>query len=53
VLIGRPYIWGLALDGANGVRAIVDMLAAELALDLTLCGVGSVAEVGPSLLVRV
>lgn len=52
VLIGRPYIWGLALDGANGVRAILDMLAAELVLDLTLCGVSSVAEIDSSLLVR-
>ena len=27
VLVARPVIWGLALDGADGVRAVLDHLA--------------------------
>ena len=52
VLIGRPYIWGLAVGGANGVLAVLDLLSAELKLDLALCGVPSVREIDSSLLAR-
>src|SRR2546427_3721220 len=27
VLIGRPYLWGLAVDGAHGVRRVIENLA--------------------------
>ena len=30
VLVARPVIWGLALDGAEGVRAVLDHLRDEL-----------------------
>jgi isopentenyl diphosphate isomerase/L-lactate dehydrogenase-like FMN-dependent dehydrogenase len=32
-------IWGLALDGADGVRAVLDHLRAELVRTMALCGV--------------
>ncbi len=38
VLIGRPVYWGLAVGGESGVRHILELLRAELALDLLLCG---------------
>jgi 4-hydroxymandelate oxidase len=41
VLIGRPTYWGLALGGAGGVQHILELLRAELALDLMLCGIAS------------
>jgi isopentenyl diphosphate isomerase/L-lactate dehydrogenase-like FMN-dependent dehydrogenase len=50
VALGRPYDYGLALDGQSGVRDVVANVVAELDLTLGLCGVGSVAEVGPELL---
>ena len=50
VALGRPYVYGLALDGQAGVRDVVANVVAELDLTLGLCGVGSVAEVGPELL---
>jgi lactate 2-monooxygenase len=50
VALGRPYVYGLALDGQAGVRDVVTNVLAELDLTLGLCGVGSVAEVGPELL---
>jgi 4-hydroxymandelate oxidase len=49
-LIGRPYIWGLAVDGEAGVRRVLDLLSAEMMRDLTLCGCASVAQVNGSLL---
>jgi 4-hydroxymandelate oxidase len=51
VLIGRPIHWGLAVNGAAGVRHVLELLRAELALDLMLCGLASPAEVDRSLIV--
>ena len=44
VLIGRPYVWGLALKGEAGVGDVIDNLAAELDLTLALAGCRSLAE---------
>jgi lactate 2-monooxygenase len=48
VLLGRPYIWGLALGGEDGVRDVL----ADLDLTLALCGVARPEDVDRSLLVR-
>jgi lactate 2-monooxygenase len=45
VLIGRPYVWGLAVGGAAGVEAVVRQLAAELDLTCALAGVSSARDV--------
>lgn len=45
VLIGRPYIWGLAVGGEEGAYQVIEMLRAEISLDLTLCGCRSVRDV--------
>ena len=39
VLIGRPYIWGLAANGAEGVRRVIEILRAEL--ELAMAGLGA------------
>src|SRR5215203_599749 len=41
VLIGRPIQWGLAVGGESGVQHVLELLRAELALDLMLCGLAS------------
>jgi 4-hydroxymandelate oxidase len=51
VLIGRPIHWGLAMGGEPGVRHVLELLQAELALDLRLCGLVSPAKVDRSLVV--
>jgi isopentenyl diphosphate isomerase/L-lactate dehydrogenase-like FMN-dependent dehydrogenase len=51
VLVARPMIWGLTLDGAEGVRSVVDHLRAELARAMALCGAGRLADIGPDLVV--
>jgi 4-hydroxymandelate oxidase len=50
VLIGRPIHWGLAVGGEDGVRHVLELLRAELALDLMLCGLASPDAVDRSLL---
>jgi 4-hydroxymandelate oxidase len=36
--IGRPVLWGLAVDGEQGVRRVLDVLRDEFLHVLTLCG---------------
>ena len=43
VLLGRPYVYGLAVGGQSGVEAVVQQLAAETDLTLALIG-GTVAR---------
>jgi lactate 2-monooxygenase len=50
VCLGRPYIWGLALEGQAGVEAVLKMVLAELDLTMALCGLSRPEEIGPELL---
>jgi len=52
VCIGRPYIWGLALDGENGVREVLKNFRADFDLTMGLAGCTSIAEMGPENLIR-
>ena len=47
VLIGRPYLWGLTLAGAEGVAHVLGILDRELERVMALLGARSVAELGP------
>jgi lactate 2-monooxygenase len=44
VCIGRPYVYGLAIAGAEGVEEVVRNLLAEFDLTMGLAGCRSVAE---------
>jgi len=41
VLAGRAPLWGLAVDGADGVQRVLELLREEIALALALCGCAS------------
>jgi 4-hydroxymandelate oxidase len=45
VLVGRPYIWGLAGNGALGVAHIIRLMRDELELCMALCGQAGVAAI--------
>jgi len=51
VLLGRPYIWGLALGGAEGVEEVLRSFLADLDLAMALSGYASIDEVDTSALV--
>ena len=53
VMIGRPYLYGLAARGEEGVSAILGILEEELERALILLGVSKLSELGPDLLQRV
>ena len=50
VLIGRPYLYGLAIAGAEGVARVVDLLRNELMMAMALTGRTSIAEIDRSVL---
>ncbi|MFC4449952.1 alpha-hydroxy-acid oxidizing protein [Halorussus aquaticus] len=52
VLLGRPYVYGLAIDGEDGVREVVRNFLADFDLTLALSGQDSVAELDESVLVE-
>jgi len=52
VLLGRPYLWGLAAGGEQGVRDVLLNLLADFELTLGLSGCATCAEVGRDLLVE-
>ena len=52
VLLGRPWVWGLALAGEDGVRHVLRSFLADLDLTLGLAGRSSVAGLDRSALVR-
>ena len=48
VLIGRPYLYGLAAGGEAGVRRVLDLFAEELARTMTLLGRSRLDELDAS-----
>jgi 4-hydroxymandelate oxidase len=48
VLLGRPILWGLAVNGQQGVARVLELLSAELELAMALVGSPSLAALGPA-----
>jgi 4-hydroxymandelate oxidase len=49
-LIGRPYLYGLAVAGSNGVRHVVEILRTELEAAMALTGRTSIGAIDRSVL---
>lgn len=46
--IGRPYLWGLGAFGRRGVERVIELLRSELALDMGMAGVATLAQIDRS-----
>ncbi|OPF70970.1 hypothetical protein VT50_0235305 [Streptomyces antioxidans] len=44
VLLGRPWLYGLAIDGAEGVRHVLRCVLAELELTMVMSGAATVGD---------
>jgi len=53
VAIGRPVVWGLAVDGTDGVRQVLELLRADLERVLALAGVARPADLTADLVTTV
>ncbi|MGO8950921.1 MAG: alpha-hydroxy acid oxidase [Ktedonobacterales bacterium] len=51
VLVGRPILWGLAVDGAEGVKAVLQLLQSDLALSMALAGCSSISSITRDLVI--
>ena len=51
-LIGRPQLWALAVAGEDGVSHLLDIFRREIDRAMGLCGLRSLDEVSPDLLIR-
>jgi lactate 2-monooxygenase len=52
ICLGRPYMWGLALDGQAGVEHVLRCLLGELDLTLALSGYTAVGQLDRTALTR-
>jgi 4-hydroxymandelate oxidase len=50
VLVGRPILWGLAVNGEHGARSVLEMLRRELDEAMLLCGATTLSDIDGSLL---
>jgi 4-hydroxymandelate oxidase len=50
VLVGRPYVWGLAAQGAMGVAHVIRLLRDDLEMTMALTGCKHLADIGPQCL---
>ena len=49
VAIGRPLYWGLAMDGADGVHGVLELLREEIDRCMAYCGQCNIQELEPNL----
>jgi 4-hydroxymandelate oxidase len=52
VMVGRPVLWGLCVDGASGAAEVLELLGTELEAALAFCGATSIAELTRDLVAR-
>jgi 4-hydroxymandelate oxidase len=52
VFVGRPVLWGLAVNGETGARHVLEMLRDELEGAMVLAGQPGVERLDPDLVVR-
>jgi len=52
VLIGRPYVYALALAGEEGVRELIGNLKAEFELTMSLSGCASIQDITKDKLIK-
>lgn len=50
VLLGRPFVYALGTAGEAGVANLLDLIAKEMRVAMTLTGVGSVKEIDGAIL---
>ena len=52
VLMARPFVNAVYKDGADGVRAYVDKISAELADTMAMCGAYSLDQINKDMLYK-
>jgi FMN-dependent dehydrogenase len=53
ICLGRPYVYGLAIAGEQGVREVIQNMLAEFELTMALAGCATLQDVTNAALERV
>ena len=53
VCIGRPLFWGLAVDGEQGVKRVLEILREEVEITMARCGKTNVQSIDSSVVAKV
>ena len=49
--VGRSIIWGLAVDGEQGAKHVLDILRKDFELTMRLCGCATVGEINKDFII--
>ena len=49
-MVGRPVFWGLAIDGEEGVLAVLEILKNEFSQAMAISGKLTTKEIGPEVI---
>ncbi|KAL3882994.1 hypothetical protein ACJMK2_029294 [Sinanodonta woodiana] len=52
VFVGRPILWGIAYDGKDGAKKVLDILQKELKVTMALAGAPSIADIVEEMVVH-
>ena len=52
VFIGRPFFWGLAVDGQQGVSRVLDILREEVEITVAKCGRPTIGSIDSTVVVN-
>ena len=50
VMVGRPIMWGLSANGADGVHHVLEILCSEFDSAMALCGCTSISDITADLI---
>lgn len=52
VFLGRPILWGLAVNGQAGVEHVLDLIKEELLNSMALCGIPELKDINKEFVVH-
>jgi isopentenyl diphosphate isomerase/L-lactate dehydrogenase-like FMN-dependent dehydrogenase len=50
VAVGRPIIWGLAVNGQDGAKHVLDLLRKDFELTMKLCGCQKIQDISDDMI---
>lgn len=45
VFMGRPLLWGLAVNGQSGVEDVLKLIKSELEIAMSICGTPKIGDI--------
>lgn len=52
VFMGRPAIWGLAVNGQSGVEEVLSALKSEMEITMSICGTPTIKDITRDMVVH-